>query len=106
MSLNKKKEQGFVMIESIVSLSILALFIGGVFPFSLELLTIREQAKVEIELSRFLYESALFYDRMDPKNEYFSSGRVTANSVTTNKSIHLYVEDKEVRSIGFLSAEW
>lgn len=94
------------MMESIVSLSILALFIGVVLPFCLELLTIREQAKVEIELSRFLYDSALFYDMTDPKNEYFSSGRATANSVATSKSIHLYVEDEEVRSVSFLSAEW
>ncbi|MFO8069534.1 MAG: type II secretion system protein [Alkalibacterium sp.] len=106
MSLNKKKEHGFVMVESLVSLSILALFMGVVFPFSLELLTIRAQAKVEIELSRFLYESALFYDMTDPKNAHFSSGKATAASVETNKSIRLYVEDTEVRSIEFLSAEW
>ena len=106
MSLNKKSEQGFVLMESLVSLSILVLFVGLVFPVGMDLLVMREQAKVDTELSRFLYESALFYDKDDLMNRSFSSGGVTASSVETRESIVIYQNDEAVRNLNFLYADW
>lgn len=94
------------MLESLVSLSILALFIGVVFPFAMELLVLREQAKTDVELNRFLYESAMFYDKDEVNDRDFVSGDVSANSVETDSSIHIYYEGDRLSGIDFLSAEW
>lgn len=105
MSLNEK-DSGFIMLESLVSISILAFFIGIVFPFAMELLVIREQTKTDVELNRFLYESALFYDKDDLKSRQFLSGDVKAHSIETDSSIHIYIEEDRVREIDFIAAEW
>jgi len=92
--------------ESLVSLSILALFVGLVFPVAMDLLVVREQAKADAELSRFLYESALFYDQDDLMNRSFSSGGVSASSLETKGSILICHDDEVVRTLRFLHADW
>ncbi|MDZ7834858.1 MAG: hypothetical protein U5K84_05505 [Alkalibacterium sp.] len=104
--MNNKSEQGFILMESLVSLSILGLFVGTVFPFGMDLLVMREQAKADAELSRFLYESAMFYDKDDLMDRSFSSGGVTASSVESRESIVIYQNDEAVRNINFLYADW
>lgn len=94
------------MMESLVSLSILALFIGIVFPFCMELFTLREQTKTDVELSRFLYESAMFYDKENQRSRQFQSGDVNAHSMETDTSIQIYSEEHKVLSIDFLYAKW
>ncbi|SFC14053.1 hypothetical protein SAMN04488102_103194 [Alkalibacterium subtropicum] len=94
------------MLESLVSLSILALFIGVVFPFAMELMVIREQTKTNVELNRFLYETALFYDQGDLKSRQFVSGDVKAHSIEIASSIRIYAEEDLVSSVELITAEW
>lgn len=94
------------MMESLVSLSILALFVGVVFPFSLEVLAVREQVKEDVELSRFLYESALFVDLEESGAKTFTSGNIQARSIETRRNIEIYCEEEKVKEITFLSTQW
>lgn len=94
------------MMESLVSLSILTLFISIVFPFSLDILAVREQVKTEVEMNRFLYESALFYKRDEPQNKTFTSGNTLAYSIETSSSIRIYSEEDKVSALTFISAQW
>ena len=105
MSLNEK-DSGFILMESLISLSILALFIGVVFPFSMELFTLREQMKTDVELNRFLYESAKFYDKNEPKQQAFTSGNVSASGTEDEEGIYIYHEEDRTVRIDFISAEW
>lgn len=94
------------MLESLVSLSILALFIGVVFPFCMDMMVLRSETKTNSELSRFLYESAMFYKQKELGNRQFHSGDVRAYSVETGSSIHIYVDGEKVSGIDLVSVEW
>lgn len=94
------------MMESLISLSILALFVGIVLPFSMELLTVREQVKKEVEVNRFLYESALFYNKEELNNKHFLSGEIRAYSIETRDSIHIYDGEDKVADVDYISADW
>lgn len=105
LSLNKQ-DAGFIILESLVSLSILAFFVGIVLPFSMDMLLLREQKKEQVEANRFLYESALFYDASQPENKSYQSGIVSAHSVETEKSIHVYIDNEKITGVDYISAEW
>ncbi|MGO2602814.1 MAG: hypothetical protein ACTH80_01885, partial [Alkalibacterium gilvum] len=105
LSLNKQ-DAGFIILESLVSLSILAFFVGIVIPFSMEMLLLRSQKKEQVEASRFLYESALFYDASQPKDKTYHSGGVSAHSIETEKSIHIYIDNERITKMDYISAEW
>lgn len=105
MNINKK-EEGFVLMESLVSLSILALFIGIVLPFFIELFYLREQAKMDVEGSRFLYESAVFWDPEKEGVEQFSSMEINGLSKKDKQSITIYLEGKENNKTTIKKIEW
>ena len=94
------------MLESLISLSILALFIGAVLPFFIEVFSIRDQSKVQVESTRFLYESAVFWERDKEKEEAFSSNGVQVKSVQNSNSITIIWEGKEHISTKLQSVEW
>ncbi|GEK91356.1 type II secretion system protein [Alkalibacterium kapii] len=103
---SNKNDTGFIILESLVSISILAFFVSVVLPFSMEMLIIRSKEKQDVELNRFLYESALFYDSDKPENKIYHSGNVSAHSIETNQSIHIYMDKEKVSGIDYISAEW
>lgn len=106
LRLNTTKEEGFVLLESLVSLSILVLFVGVVLPFFVELFYIRNQAKGQVESTRFLYESAVFWERDQEKEESYDSNGIQVKSLQDSDSITIIWEGKEHISTKIQSIEW
>lgn len=98
-------ESGFVLLESIVSLTILAVFVGVVLPFFFSLFHTREAAKREVELNRFVYESSLFWET-EAALSSFSSDTIQAASHQSNRSITIYVDGVPSQSMKVESVEW
>ncbi|EXJ22775.1 hypothetical protein ADIAL_1797 [Alkalibacterium sp. AK22] len=55
-------DAGFILMEALVSLSILVLLTVGTLPLFSDLFLLRKQDKLYTEQARVLYETALFWD--------------------------------------------
>ncbi|GAA0352608.1 hypothetical protein GCM10008932_01990 [Alkalibacterium iburiense] len=104
--MNTIREEGFVLLESLVSLSILVLFVGAVLPFFMGVFSIRNLAKSQVESTRFLYESALFWEREGVKKESFHSNGVEVNSLHQSNAITIIWEGEERVSTKIQSIKW
>ncbi len=90
MTLKKKliNESGYLLIESVVALSVLATLILVLFPLVVDWLVLVENEKEQVELSRALYESSVAWPETSTNKGY------TANK--TNRSLTLFDKNRTV----------
>lgn len=67
-----KEEKGFVLIEALVSFSLASGLLIVTLPFLIAFFHVRESAKEQVEISRVLYEEALFWQRENDESNWLS----------------------------------
>lgn len=107
MSLIKKSdEDGFALLEGMVSLSLLSLYIIVIIPFFVGLTELKSEAKMELEYHRFLYESSYHWTSGSLKADVFTSNGLKGHSKHSNKTIQVFEGDHVHATIGIVSVEW
>lgn len=66
------KDNGFVLLEALISFGLVSSLLIITIPFLIELFHIRELSKEQVELSRVLYEEALFWSRQEQYGHWTS----------------------------------
>lgn len=98
-------DKGFVLIESLVSFSLVTGLLLVTLPFIIELFHLREVAKNEVELSRTLYEEALFWNREDKEDEWLSGYRLMKTR-SGRFTILVAGEDGNEKKVEIQSVSW
>lgn len=83
-----KQTDGYILLEAMISMSILIFLLAGTMPYFVDLFEVRYQAKNKVEISRFLYESSLFWEREE-----------TVKTVTSGNSKAVVIEEASKISI-------
>lgn len=68
-----KREDGFVLLESLVSLGIITIVVVSTLPFFIDLLSFWQEEKGSVEFNRVLYDFSKTWDG-NVKQEYWESG--------------------------------
>lgn len=66
------KDNGFVLLEALISFGLVSSLLIVTIPFLIELFHIRELSKEQVELSRVLYEEAMFWSRQEQYGHWTS----------------------------------
>ncbi|WP_106193983.1 hypothetical protein [Alkalibacterium olivapovliticus] len=99
------QSDGYVLLEALISISLLMLVLAGTVPFFIDIFEVRQLAKKDVELSRFLYESALFWE-MKETVEQVSSGTRKAEATGSSNRIYIRGEDGNETEVELLSIKW
>lgn len=106
MWLNKlKRTEGYILLEALISMSILVLLLSGTLPYFIDLFEIRHEAKTDVEINRFLFEAAMFWERKQDESE-LKSGKVKAILNEYTDRIVIKGEDGNGSEVEILSIIW
>lgn len=74
----KDKEQGFLLLESLITLGMIAAIILLIYPIIVNWMSIRQEAKNQVELSRVFYEYSADWNATHPINKNDNSYNIQA----------------------------
>ncbi|WP_170231030.1 hypothetical protein [Alkalibacterium pelagium] len=100
-----KKSGGFILLEALISLSLVTLAVCSMLPFLVDTFVIREEAKLNVETSRFLYETAQFWDRTDQSVAMMVDGKLVV-IVEGDNGITVKGEKISDQMVEILSVQW
>lgn len=87
----KLKEEGFFLLESLVTLSILMFLILSISPLMLDWLTLHQEAKESLEANRLIYEKS-----MEIKNSARTSLIPEEKMLISNHRIEIREKERSV----------
>lgn len=94
--------EGYILLESLVSLSILTISLIVILPLTIELLAFRKDEKQQVEMNRVLYDSSIVWDGSVQKAEWTSAGWDYTIHFD-NQSIHVLEESGSEKKIEIVS---
>ncbi|MCC5894603.1 MAG: hypothetical protein JJU16_04010 [Alkalibacterium sp.] len=100
-----KGSEGYVLLEALISMSILVFLLAGTMPYLTDIFEVRQQAKSEVEMTRHLYERSLFWERKETGNTKVSGVSVTSSFSDAYK-ISIRGEDGNEAKVEIRSVIW
>lgn len=97
-------QNGFVLLESLVSLGILAIVLTVLLPFIVDLLAFRKEEKQQVEMNRVLYDSSHLWEGSVQKRKWVS-GEWTYTIYFDDESISISEESGSEKKLEVLSIE-
>lgn len=83
----RTNEKGYLLLESLVTLSIIVTILLLLYPLIVDWLLLREQEKEKVEHTRLLYETSMQWPETHSKNEgQIYSVHATATNLTITKN--------------------
>lgn len=98
-------EQGFVLLESLISLTILVGILMVTLPFVVDLLEFRYREKEKLELSRVAYDYSFIWDG-DTSEQTWRSGEKTYSIAFNPMSIQVKEGDRDEKQLEILQVEF
>lgn len=99
------EDKGFILVEALISFGLISALLIGILPFFTGLFHIRDVSKAEVELSRTMYEEALFWSRQEVESEWLS-GQDLLQVQTGRFSILIAGEDGYEKKVEIESVSW
>jgi hypothetical protein len=100
-----RKSGGFILMEALISLSLITLAVCSMLPFLVETFVIREEEKLNVETSRVLYETAQFWDRTYQSNAMMVDGKLIV-VIENDNQITVKGEKISDQMVEILSVKW
>lgn len=97
-------QNGFVLLESLVSLGILAIVLTVMLPFLVDLLAFRKEEKQQVEMNRVLYDSSQLWEGSAQQSEWVS-GKWSYTINFDGESISISEESGSEKKLEILSIE-
>ena len=96
----KKSEQGFLLLESLVTLGMIASISLLIYPMIARWMLIRKEAKDEIELNRIFYEASMEWNTTQSLDENYKGYIIKSNKnklsiKKENQKVEVYLYDYE-----------
>lgn len=96
----KKSEQGFLLLESLVTLGMIASISLLIYPMIARWMIIRKEAKDEIELNRIFYEASMEWNTTQSLDENYKGYIIQSNKnklsiKKENQKVEVYLYDYE-----------
>lgn len=96
----KKSEQGFLLLESLVTLGMIASISLLIYPMIARWMLIRKEAKDEIELNRIFYEASMEWNTTQSLDENYKGYIIQSNKnklsiKKENQKVEVYLYDYE-----------
>lgn len=96
----KKSEQGFLLLESLVTLGMIASISLLIYPMIARWMLIRKEAKDEIELNRIFYEASMEWNTTQSLDENYKGYVIQSNKnklsiKKENQKVEVYLYDYE-----------
>lgn len=96
----KKSEQGFLLLESLVTLGMIASISLLIYPMIARWILIRKEAKDEIELNRIFYEASMEWNTTQSLDENYKGYVIQSNKnklsiKKENQKVEVYLYDYE-----------
>lgn len=96
----KKSEQGFLLLESLVTLGMIASISLLIYPMIARWMIIRKEAKDEIELNRIFYEASMEWNTTQSLDENYKGYVIQSNKnklsiKKENQKVEVYLYDYE-----------
>ncbi|HIZ70878.1 MAG TPA: type II secretion system GspH family protein [Candidatus Atopostipes pullistercoris] len=100
MKYEKKSEQGFLLLESLVTLGMIASISLLIYPMIARWMLIRKEAKDEIELNRIFYEASMEWNTTQSLDENYKGYVIQSNKnklsiKKENQKVEVYLYDYE-----------
>ena len=96
----KKSEQGFLLLESLVTIGMIASISLLIYPMIARWMLIRKEAKDEIELNRIFYEASMEWNTTQSLDENYKGYIIQSNKnklsiKKENQKVEVYLYDYE-----------
>ncbi|GAB2492343.1 hypothetical protein GCM10008929_15870 [Alkalibacterium psychrotolerans] len=99
------EDNGFVLVDALLSFGLITALLLVTLPFLIELYHVRDLSKDTVELSRALYEEALFWTRQETEGDWLS-GEKLLQSKTGQFSILITGESGHEKKVEIQTVSW
>lgn len=100
------KQNGFILLESLVSLSLLTFILLFSIPLTVNLVSYLEMERIEIEFDRALYDASKVWQRSTTFSKSYQSFHQTLEVVETKNAIKVEGDQIEEKKLEILSINW
>lgn len=101
----RTNEEGFVLLESLISLVILVMVLIVTLPFIVDLLSFRNKQKENVELARVVYEVSFLW-RENVEEQQWQSGENTYTVYVDSSSIQVKEGNRNESQLDVLHVEF
>lgn len=99
-------QDGFILLESLVSLSLLTFILMFSIPLTVNLISYLEMQRIEVEIDRALYDSSRVWQRRNSFSESHESYNQSLDIIETENAVTVEGNQGAEKRLEVISVSW
>lgn len=99
-------QDGFILLESLVSLSLLTFILLFSIPLTVNLISYLEMQRIEVEIDRALYDSSRVWQRRTTSSKSYESYNQSLDIIETENAVTVEGNQGEEKRLEVISVSW